>query len=491
MNRLIALFGAVVVALSLFAQTHSESITVEVVDVPVYVYNSSGPVQNLTKDDFELFVNGNPQRIDYFDPIDFTAPGAKTAEGTAPPRDIRDRRLFLLMFDCAFTRPEALDRARRAAVAMIDAAGPADYFSIATFTSKNGAQLIVPFTNDHDVAKRAAMTLQASSIHDPLAITISANERELAELIAILNDDSPGHRGGGGAAVDVPPASADAAAMPKIRLIEDQVSDFTALANRLASFEGYKHVVVMSEGFSPGTAYHESAIMDDLKAMSLAFRRAGAFVDAIDIGGTFRDSFQNDVLHLIARETGGQFIERENDLRNALNRISSASAVGYRLGFNMPSNAKKGDNSIELKVRHAPAGTTLSYRRGFSTIASKPSASDGLRLADVILNDVPQDGIAPQIRFAEKPYVEIWLPARLLLAANNNAAVNADVFFYVFDAKKGVVTFKEKRIVIPADAKQEIALRDALKLPSGAYVAKALLRVGDSIGFTKQAFAIP
>jgi hypothetical protein len=46
------------------------------------------------------------------------------------------------------------------------------------------------------------------------------------------------------------------------------------------------------------------------------------------------------VLHLMARESGGQFVEHENDLRIALNRISTASAVGYRLGFNMPKNAK-------------------------------------------------------------------------------------------------------------------------------------------------------
>ena len=52
------LLAAVVLALPIAAQTHSESITVEVVDVPVYVYNSNGALQNLTKNDFQLFVNG-------------------------------------------------------------------------------------------------------------------------------------------------------------------------------------------------------------------------------------------------------------------------------------------------------------------------------------------------------------------------------------------------------------------------------------------------
>jgi VWFA-related protein len=497
------LFAAAVLAFPLFAQTHSESITVEVVDVPVYVYNANGALQNLKRDDFELYVNGKPQSIDYFDPIDFRAP-AKTevaAATAAPPRDIRDRRLFLLILDCAYSRPAAIDRARKAAAAMIDASTPADYFAVATFTSKNGLQLLVPFTNDHTVAKRAAMALQASSVHDPLAISISATERENMEMMAILNGDSAG-RGGVDATEDdltfqklLGASAADSAKMPGIRLIEDQVTDYSAIAKRIAPFEGYKHVIVMSEGFSHGVAYSEARLMQDLRAMANAFRNAGAVVDTVDVGGTmtadgFRDSLENDVLYLMAHETGGQFVKRENNLAKALNQISTASAVGYRLAFNMPKNAKKGDNTIDVKVRNVPSGTTLSFRRGFSTTVSKPPTSDGLLLADVILNDMPQSGIAPRIRFAEKPYVEVWVPARQLLAANNGAPVNADVMFYVFDAKRAVVEFKERKIVIASDAKQDIAVRDAIHLPPGSYVAKALLRAGDSLGFAKQEFAL-
>ncbi|HEV8435826.1 MAG TPA: VWA domain-containing protein [Thermoanaerobaculia bacterium] len=483
------------------AQTHSESITVEVVDVPVYVYNSNGTLQNLKKDDFELYVNGKPQSIDYFDPIDFRAP-AKTESAPAPtavvPRDVRDRRLFLLVLDCAFTRPAALDRARKAAAAMIDASTPADYFSVATFTAKNGLQLLAPFTNDHVVAKRAAMALRASSVHDPLAITISANERETARVIAIMNNDSVGKGDPdpveSGAVISqlAYGAATDNAAMPIQRLIEDQVTDYSAIAKRLAPFAGDKHVVVMSEGFSPGEAYQEARLMQDLKSMADAFRAAGAIVDTIDLGGTSRDSFENDALHLMAQETGGRFIQHQNDVKDALNRISTASAVGYRLGFNVPKDARKGDNTIDVKVRNVPRGTTVSFRHGFSTNANKPSPRDYLFLADVILNDVPQTGIAPRILFPEPPYAEVVVPVRQLLAVNNGKAMIADVMFYVFDDKHAVVEFKNKKIVIPADAKLDMVLRDPLHLTPGAsYTAKALLRVGDSLGFTKQNFAIP
>ena len=52
------------------AQTREE-VTVQLIDVPVYVFSRGKPIRNLTKDDFELFVNGKPQAIDYFDPIAF------------------------------------------------------------------------------------------------------------------------------------------------------------------------------------------------------------------------------------------------------------------------------------------------------------------------------------------------------------------------------------------------------------------------------------
>lgn len=499
MKKTIALLA--VLAVPLLAQTHSETITVEVIDVPVYVYSAEGPVRELTKADFELSVNGKHQQIDYFDPIEFSTSASEAQKAGAAPHDVRERRLFLLILDCVFSRPAALDRARKAAVAMIDGAGPSDYFAVATFSVKHGAQLVVPFTNDHTVARRAALALQPSAAHDPLAIAISANEREYAQMIAILNDDSAGRGGSSSNAIIEMlnghlSAGGESASMPAKRLIEDQFTDFTSLASRLTPLQGYKHVVLMSEGVNPYLVYQnelgvDPQLVNAMNKMAAAFRASGAVVDTVDLGLPNRDSVTNDALHLIAHETGGQFIHHENDLKVALNRISTTSAVGYRLGFKMPHDAKKGDNAIDVKVRNLPASARVSFRRGFSTTGNALSNTDGLRLADVILNDVPQTGVAPRIQFGEKPFIEVHVPARELLAVNNNVAVNGDLLFYVFDAKGAVVEFKQKRIAIPSDTHADLVVRDALKLPSGAYVAKALLRVGDSLGFVRQNFSIP
>src|SRR6266516_7151105 len=82
-----------------------ESVTVEVVEVPVSITTSDGkPLRGLTKDAFELFVDGKRQAIDYFEAVDFSAPSAAQPAQSAE-RPLRERRLYLLLFDLSFATP--------------------------------------------------------------------------------------------------------------------------------------------------------------------------------------------------------------------------------------------------------------------------------------------------------------------------------------------------------------------------------------------------
>ena len=58
------LFFIAVSAADAHAQVR-ESMTVEVVEVPVYITTADGqPIRGLTRDAFQLFVDGRPQPID-------------------------------------------------------------------------------------------------------------------------------------------------------------------------------------------------------------------------------------------------------------------------------------------------------------------------------------------------------------------------------------------------------------------------------------------
>ena len=518
------------------AQTH-ESITVQVIDVPVYVFSNGTSIRNLTKDDFELFVNGKPQTIDYFDPIDFspvaaTAPDVKSAPPAANPRE---RRLFLLLFDLAYNRPAALHRARAAAAQMVDRALPQDFFGVAISTSR-GAKFIIPFTHDRDVIRRALLKLSPSSAHDSLAISITDAERQSAE--AWGSNMTGAGRG------------KDEDSMPEImagfgpeerqrskNMAQAQLEDVAMIASRLGGLEGYKHVVLFSEGFAAdyftgstpnlGALNYEgngnmppqvdSDMWGALQKMVKSFHAAGVLLHTVDLriydsmnldektvnipaatavyangapAKTQRfDALANDTLFAFAAQTGGQFIHYTNNISGALTDLSRTVSAGYRLGFK-PVNPKKGENTIDVKVKNVPSGTTISFRKGFGGAAESPDARDTLLLADIIQNDIPQTGTPPIFAFNVRPFIDVVVPARQL-AREHRAIKDASVLLYIFD-DKGVAIFNlGKNISISPNTRSDVVVRRKLELPPGNYVAKALLRVDKSIGFARVAFTIP
>jgi hypothetical protein len=308
---------------------------------------------------------------------------------------------------------------------------------------------------------------------------------------------------------------------------QDQLADLASIAARLKDLEGYKHVILFSEGFASdfmtgitnnvsGPPDVDSAMWRAARSLYDAFNAAGAHLHTVDlrindpmnlneagrtpqatpvyVGGkpqsTQRfDPLANDTLFQFAAQTGGQFIHYTNDLPGALENLSTTVSSGYRLGFR-PVNPKKGENTIEVKVKNVPSGTIVSFRKGFSTTPDVRNTSDALLLADIIQNDLPQTGTPPLFSFTTRPFIDIIIPARQL--ARERGAINeATLMFYLFDAKGKAVEYREKKISIPAKPSSDMAVRQKLVMPPGNYVAKALLRIDKSIGFARVAFAIP
>src|SRR5438105_10242078 len=92
MKQLACFFSLSLVVAVAHAQVR-ETTTVEVVEVPVYVGANGEPVLSLTRENFELFINGKRQRIEYFDTIDYATLSPEQS------RDVRQRRLYMLVFD--------------------------------------------------------------------------------------------------------------------------------------------------------------------------------------------------------------------------------------------------------------------------------------------------------------------------------------------------------------------------------------------------------
>lgn len=501
---LLGLFASLL-SLSLLAQPVRDSVTIEVVDVSVFVTRENQPLTNLTRDDFELFVNGKRQPIEYFDVV---------GDGGIRPDEapsLRERRLYVLMFDLAFTQPHSIGRAQRAAAAVIGQASPNDLFAIATFSGRKGVWFSTPFTSDRVALARGIGSLSMSESGDPLAIVLTPTERlALANWSVGTPDltDSFHHRDG---VIDriAGEAMRDIATSQLRRAVEHQILDLKDLSARLATLQGQKHVILLSEGYDgvsssawPGGSVRRAPLANfdrplgsystpgsigltfigayrHLRDMSEAFQAHDILLHTLDLKGV-HSFVDNDALFVLAKETGGQFLHNRNDLGNALTDLTSSVSNGYVLGFR-PTNAKKNHNTIEVRVKNLPRDAHVRHRRGFSGSPKPFDVNEGLYLADVVLNDVPQTGTAAKLELVDDN-LQVHVPLAPL-AAQLGSSGRAELLIYVFGADDVPLGFRKVIVEVPAGATGEKAYD--IDLPEGAEVVKALLRVDESLGFSR------
>jgi VWFA-related protein len=537
MHRTFAIVAlSLVSAIAVSAQMR-EQITVEAVDVPVYVISQGKPVRNLTKDDFELYVNGKRQPIDYFEAVDFAEPPPAAAlpeKAPLPPHaELRDRRLFVLLFDLTlkhanFAAYEAgLSRSRRAAVDMVDHALPSDFFAVAV-VADGGIKFATPFVRDHDAIRRAILQLAPSSAHDGLAISITPSEREMAGTWRAFSQ--PGTAGGGRMPGEDPlpnilTFTAAEEHERELRLANDRIEGYGQVADRLRGLEGFKHVILFSDGgpFDPARQYSH------MKGMASSFQSANVYLHTVDLtpiatgadpaamspadaswqprpsenpallgnpdGGNWFDpkpgiipASENESLYWMSNATGGSWIHWTNLIAPALQELSASYSAVYRLGFK-PDATRKRHNDIDVKVKNVPPGTRVSFRKGFSaTVPSKAATPDPFLLADIIQNDTPQSGTPPAISVAGRR-LDVLVPV-IQLSRQLGAVKGVQAMLYVFDSKGVPVVSRQKTFTIPQRAAKDRVIEQKLDLPPGNYVAKVLLRAGDSLAFVKEPFEI-
>src|SRR5204862_1755730 len=116
-------FAIALAAASAVAQVR-ETTTVEVVEVPVYVTAKGAPIIGLTQDNFELYINGKRQTIDYFDTTDYANLSSEQSH------DVRQRRLYMLVFDM-LSPSNALQHAQKAALQFVENSAANDTIGVA------------------------------------------------------------------------------------------------------------------------------------------------------------------------------------------------------------------------------------------------------------------------------------------------------------------------------------------------------------------------
>jgi VWFA-related protein len=475
-----------------FAQL-KESISVNIVEVPVTVVDSSGnPVRGLTAANFKLLDNGKERPISSFDTVDFgptatAAAGPKLALAKMNPAA---RRNFMLLFDLSNSSPRALIRAQDSARQFVaKAVQPRDLVGVGTIDVEHGFRLLTAFTTDREMVATAISNPAAFKSNDPLQLS---NETRLATLDTSLPSGTANGAAGDAKQERAAEVAADAresmARTQKINeqyvrgKVQRQVEYLGQLAKTLRAVAGRKQVVLLSEGFDPSVVTGRDArdgataskeadtimggqayLVDNdqrfgnttsqsfVQTMAQFFRGSDVVLHAIDIQGV---RIQNDIqsgarinsnagLALLADPTGGTVFQNSNDMSGNFDRMLKAQEMVYILAFQAPTQKPGQFHNLSVKLVNVPGGARASSRAGYYEGGNETAAEKQLTTAEIILNDVPQNDLRVAALTAAFPGVNsanAQVPVILeidgtdVLKDLKGNSASAEVYIYAFDA---------------------------------------------------------
>ena len=512
-------------------ETPTFSTRTNVVIVDVTVAGRDGkPVENLTKDDFELYEDGKLQQLQGCDlqrldtkvlPAWNASPGS-LGQSDRPPTAAtvsmaRDHRLMVLLFDFSSMQPAEQIRATDAAVKFLSTQmTSSDLVSLMVFGSS--LQTVQNFTADRDLLLSTIRKLHI------------ADSSELASL----GDTGPDPEDESGLFVADETEFNIFNTDRKLAALEDA-------ARKLGAYPQKKALVYFSAGVEKTGVDNQSQLR---ATINTAVRSNVAFytIDARGLmasapGGdatrtaavgsklysgagqrTLADSFHNqqETLYSLAADTGGKALLDSNDLTLGITQVQKDIASYYVLSYASSNHAEDGRyRHIQVKVapRLSAMRLKLDYRAGyFPPVAfAKMSSSDKDAQLQQALNsespltDLPLALEVDYFRLAQGKYfvpVSVKIPGSALSFRTNKrkAATELDFIAEVRDARRRVASVVRDMVPLKLDdatagevARKQIQYDTGLTLAPGKYTLRFVARENGEgkIGTFETPFTIP
>lgn len=371
-------------AVTLFAQERqpdpffSETIEVRIINVDAIVTDRSGkPVRGLTKDDFEVFENGNRQEITNFAELAGTASSVTTgtagaaprAEVAAPPmpqQDVRSRKIIIFLDNASlriFTRNKVFDSMKAFVRRTVR---PGDEVMIVAWNPP--LDIGVPFTGDVEA----------------IIATIEAMKNERAGGNLYMQDRKMAER----AISDMPTDYAMIGQVPPIELAVEQarlyaakvmheqrgkVAAMKSVMSSLRGVEGRKVFVVVTESLSDRAAQPIFDFVDQVKERFMN----GVSYNAAREGQQYAEPSLTNIMTDTANSTGVTFYPI--DAAGLSGDMEAMSAENLGTEANNPSR------QIVHRDEHLQTLRTIAAQTGGAALTS----SSNFQLAfDTIANDL-------------------------------------------------------------------------------------------------------
>jgi len=388
----------------LSSEQYSETLEVTVVEVPVRVLIKGEPVAGLTRDDFEVYDQGELQKITAFESQVLARVESPTPTGESLEVRASGRRL-LVLFDFSSTRRQYLARSLNAVRTMVASQlHPQDRVAIATYGKYSGLTVLIGFTNEPEELESAldligaildadrkaqrriieALNRQRFGTTEAAADTSVRVFQRLTEELgetAALALVSPavgvalpvsggakvpnvGDQGGPVGAyrkevrwvqiaaqepVDLVPQFAGGPDLSNLRAMSRSLAELVTL---LREIKGEKQFVFLSEGFD-NTLLSDALGLGYLQELLRGIRNSGWTVYAVDVRGipeARQRGYSADSLLYLAKETGGDLQENFNNLSQATARVLRRTGASYVLSF-QPQDLEWDGEYHEIEVR--------------------------------------------------------------------------------------------------------------------------------------------
>ena len=383
---------------------------VNVVVVPTLVRDRHGhAVEELKKEDFQIFDNGKPRVISGLtvqkrqekESGSEAMPSEPGRSGVVAPGPKTPNRFVVFLFDDMHLSIEDLAQAQKASANVL--ATSLTDTDMAAVVSMSGL-VNSGLTFDRAKLLEAAIQLKPRGLYRSTEeecphisyylgdlIQNKHNSNALEAAIDEVMSCNPGLK-----MRDVAQRLAEGAASQAVALGEQDIQTTLAAVNEwirsMAKLPGQRTLILVSPGFlilSPGALARESEIMDAAARADVilsAIDARGLYVTEIDAserGGASASSTQlkteyrrttmsanENVMAELADATGGTYFHNNNDLEGGFRRLTAAPEYLYLLEFSL--NGVKPDGRYhELKVKVDDQDLKVQARRGY--FAERPA----------------------------------------------------------------------------------------------------------------------
>jgi VWFA-related protein len=372
--RLIALLLSIPL---IAAQNDVIRVNTRLVQVDVVVRSKDGPIADLTKEDFTVFDNGKPQRVEVFS-ISSAARTQARNEPALPAGVITNRSAnampssaTVILFDRLNTADIYQREGRVQLLSYLKSARREDLTAI--YVLGDSLNVIQDFTNDSEKLVRAATKMEVGDLPGVENRTV----QEIAQSTAVGRVSRRDVR--------VAVAETEMSFIQRMDPTEDAVE---FIARHLSGLPGRKSLIWMSAAGIPlaitaGSSRdgHESQIDHITRVLT----SASIAVYPVDLRGLkapdpprgrrgLAPNPPPDVMIRLADGTGGRAFYFNNDLEGSIRTAIADAQVSYTLGFYPTENAFDGKfHNLDVKV--ARRDVEVRHRTGYFALKENAPTS--------------------------------------------------------------------------------------------------------------------